>query len=407
MGTIAKRILRKHEIKDLRMAMRFHFVFVLVITAACCAAQVQTYYIRPVQTDPGYDPTEDSSAVSRNTTSQVNKLFLFIGGTGSSSSTSYNALRLLSAGLGFDFINLSYPNSVAAASLASDPDSMAFDHYRQELCFGTPVSDDVNVDSLNSIHTRTVRLLNYLDLTYPLQNWGQYLASPSTLDWSRIVVGGHSQGSGHACYLAKQYAVDRVLMFSGPNDYSDFHSNSAHWVRQPGATSVSGHYSYLSLNDEAVAYDKQSDVIIGLGMLAGDDTTHVDPIPAPYGNSHCLYTTQPPGVVLLNHNVPIMLSAINNDVWTYLLTSSTTTGIIEPGAGSGLSAFPNPASSVVYVNSSMSLGGEAYVLRCITGATAVQGRIPATDPAAVELSGLQPGIYFLSIGDRTVKVVVQ
>lgn len=38
----------------------------------------------PFQTDPNYDPTEDSIAVSRNTSFQLNKLFLFIGGTKSS-----------------------------------------------------------------------------------------------------------------------------------------------------------------------------------------------------------------------------------------------------------------------------------------------------------------------------------
>ena len=96
---------------------------------------------------------------------------------------------------------------MAAASLANDPDPLVFDKYRQEACFGTPVSDDVAIDSLNSIHTRAVNLLLYLDLTYPADNWGQYLATSVTLDWSRIIVGGHSQGSGHACYLAKQLAA--------------------------------------------------------------------------------------------------------------------------------------------------------------------------------------------------------
>jgi len=323
-------------------AMRVILPIMLAMVAVLSYGQVQTYYVRPAQTDPGYDVSEDSSAVSRNTASQTNKLVLFLGGTGSSPSNDYNALRLFAVGLGFDFINLSYPNNVAAASLANDPDPLVFDKYRQEACFGTPVSDDVAIDSLNSIHTRAVNLLLYLDLTYPADNWGQYLATSVTLDWSRIIVGGHSQGSGHACYLAKQLAADRVLMFAGPNDYSDLYMNAASWTQQAGATPVSGLFSYLSLNDEVVAYEKQAVVISALGMLAADDSTHVDDLTSPYGNSHCLYTTQPPGSVLLNHNVPIMLSTTNTAVWTYMLTAATTTSITPlSGAGTDLMACPS------------------------------------------------------------------
>jgi hypothetical protein len=222
---------------------------------------------------------------------------------------------------------LSYLNSVAAASLANSNDSLVFDKYRQEVCFGTPISNDVTVDSLNSIYTRALKLIKYLDVTYPSQNWGQYLASPSSINWSKVIVGGHSQGSGHACYLAKQYLVERVLMFSGPNDYSNFFSGPANWLNQAGTTPINRHYSYLSLNDEVVAFSKQFANISGLGMFVSDDTTFVDNISSPYGNSRCLYTTQPPGLVLLNHNATIKLSTINNDVWTYMLTSTILGGL--------------------------------------------------------------------------------
>lgn len=109
-------------------------VVVLLLNISIGYGQVQTYFVKPIETDTGYSSTEDSSAISVNITSPIGKLFLFIGGTNSSSSTDYNALRAHSAGLGFDFINLSYPNTFAAASLAGDPDSLAFNKYRQEMC---------------------------------------------------------------------------------------------------------------------------------------------------------------------------------------------------------------------------------------------------------------------------------
>lgn len=130
--------------------------------------------------------------VVRNTSNNLNKRFLFLGGTGSSTK-SYQTISNFAANLGYDVINLSYPNAVAAASLSNNSDSLVFDKYRHEVCFGTPLSPQVTVDTLNSIYTRTLNLINYLHTTYPTQNWDQYLTGPTTLNWDKIAVGGHSQ----------------------------------------------------------------------------------------------------------------------------------------------------------------------------------------------------------------------
>lgn len=388
--------------------MKKYFLFLLTLTTTFCFGQVQTYYVKPVQTDPNYAPTEDSSAVSRNTRFQLNKLFLFIGGTGSSSSTDYNALRLHSANLGFDFINLSYPNNVAAASLANSSDSMVFNKYRQEVCFGTPVSTDVTIDSLNSIYTRTLKLIQYLNLTYPTENWGQYLATSTSLDWSKIIVGGHSQGSGHACYLAKQYLVDRVLMFSGPNDYSNTFSNSANWLRQVGVTSVNKHFAYLSLNDEVVNFSKQIINISGLTMLLSDDTTHVDNILSPYGNSHCLYTTQTPGIVILNHNVPIKLSTINNNVWTYMLTSTIITGLNNSLETTTFKIYPNPTSNLIFLSSENAQNKLIYSIYTISGQLIKTDTIiQQSEEYMIDISDLKMGLYIFKANGITAKIIKQ
>ena len=41
-------------------------------------------------------------------------------------------------------------------TVAANADSLAFDKYRQVFAFGTPLSDIVSVDTLNSIYTRTL-----------------------------------------------------------------------------------------------------------------------------------------------------------------------------------------------------------------------------------------------------------
>ena len=218
-------------------------------------------------------------------------------------------------------------------------------------------------------------------------------------------MGGHSQGAGHACYLAKKFQVNRVLMFSGPNDYSDLFSISANWLRKPGLTPVNQHYSYLSLNDEAVDYAKQFANITGLGMLVNDDSTHVDQWQSPFNNSHCLYTTQKPGIVLLNHNVPVKFSSKNNDVWDYMLTSSNSIGISRLDLVYNISVYPNPSHFIVYLRSKNNLQNKFYTLHDLQGKIHSSGTIEDKHEFAVDLTDINVGIYILKIEHVTLKIV--
>lgn len=381
-------------------------VFLFTIFINCCGfSQVQTYYVKPISTNPNYASNEDSSTVSHDAGNQINKLFLFLGGTNSSSSENYIALKNRSVDLGFHFINLSYPNTVAAASLSNDSDSLVFNKYRQEICFGTNISPDVSVDSLNSIAQRVLNLLQYLNTTYPVDNWGQYLLNNS-VDWTKILIGGHSQGSGHAAYIAKQFPVSRVLMFSGPNDYSDYYSNSANWLSEFGATPLQQHFCYLSLNDEIVDFSKQFANMDALGLLSLYDSTYVDDISSPYNNSHFLYTTQAPGFVILNHSVPIKLSVKNNRVWEYMLTTPITMDVVNFHQ-SKFSVYPNPAASVLTVNSILELKDYQYVIRNSVGQVISKSIFLDNFNKEINISILPPGIYFLSGGNNTVKFIKQ
>lgn len=190
---------------------------------------IKSYLIDPVKTDARYLSNENSHFVVFNEKTHLNKLLLFIGGS-YSSPKDYSIFCSHAASIGFDVISLSYPNNVATAPLGGSSNQHVFDTYRQEICFGTPVSDVVDVDSLNSIVTRAAKLIQYLKNTYPNQNWGQYLTSENKINWSKIALAGHSQGSGHACYLGKQNLVDRVIMLSGPNDFSSYFDDAANWL---------------------------------------------------------------------------------------------------------------------------------------------------------------------------------
>lgn len=384
---------------------KLYVLLLLFSLGSTCFCQTQTFYVNHFQIDPNYSSLEDSTIISRNTSFQLDKIYLFLGGTNSSPS-SYNSIRSHAANLGFDFIGLSYPNSTATASLSSNTDSQAFDNYRQELCFGTPISNDVAVDTLNSIYTRTVKLLQYLHLTYPTQNWGQYLITQDSIDWSKIIIGGHSQGSGHAAYIAKFLSVDRVLMLAGPNDYSTHFSSAANWLGVPGITPLSKHFAYLSLHDEFGAFAKQFTNLSSLGMLTNDDTTHVDALSPPYGNSRFLYTTQPPGIVLFNHNVPTMFSSINSAVWEYMLTSTILTSLNDYSNHTDISSFPNPTTSFLYLNLAPSQKTKNYVLSDMSGKIILLGKIPASkEHFTIDVSDITNGTYFLTIDNFTSKII--
>jgi len=386
--------------------MKAIFTLILLVIATTCFSQINTFYVKPILTDINYAAAQDSNLIVRNLSTNLNKLFLFIGGTGSNTQQ-YQILSNFAGNLGYDVINLSYPNTVAAASLAGSSDSMAFNQYRQEVCYGTPLSSDVTVDTLNAIYTRTVKLINYLDATYPTQNWNQYLINPTTLDWSKIAVGGHSQGGGHACYFAKFNDVERVLMFSSPNDYSNYFSNSAVWLRTPGITAMNKHFAYLNLLDEVVPFNKQLVNLNGLSLYPLYDTTYVDNSNSPYSNSHCLYTRQTPGIAILYHNATIKFSSINNSVWTYMLTSSNTTSLNEVIAGDDYSIYPNPTASLITIYSNGNLVDKTICVQNLAGQTVLIGKSENTHFYSIDFSSLEQGVYMVTIDKKMVKVIKQ
>lgn len=373
----------------------------LLISTHVCFSQIQTFYVKPIQTNSQYAPNEDSSVISINSSNPLNKLFLFIGGTGSSSSKDYPGLRLYVTGLGYHFISICYPDTTSAFSATNDPDSLAYNKFRQELCFGTPLSPYVTIDTLNSIYTRFLNLLNYLKTNYPAQNWAQFLIDSVTINWAKIIVGGHSQGSGHACYLGKYFPVDRVLMFSGPNDYSNYYHNSANWIRQPGVTPATKHFAYLSLNDEVVPFSSQYQVLKGLGLLNPCDTIDVDNLAAPYNNAHGLYTLQTPGIAVLYHNVPIKVSSINTAVWNYMLSTPTTNFINTISNNDNIQIFPNPATDHITITSYYPIG--SYSIIDIKGKVIKTG-FELSKYSDIDISHLNSGIYFFisTIGKKMI-----
>ncbi len=372
-----------------------------MMLAKAVFSQTLAFYVAPVLTDVNYDIFQDDHLVVRNTEFNNDKLFLFIGGTGTSTQN-YLTISSYAGSLGFDVVGISYPNDVPAASLSNSFDVLAFDKFREELCYGTDVSPAVAIDSLNAINKRTANLILYLHETYPDQNWDQYLTEEDELNWSKIIVGGHSQGAGHAAYFAKFEEVERTLMFSGPNDYSDRYLAPANWLKAPGLTSMNRHFAYLSLFDEVIPFEKQLSNMEGLGLYPLYDTTHVDVTKVPFSSSRALYTTQDPGL-LLNHSTTVKFSILNRLVWEYMLTENITTSLNELAEPNELKLYPNPSSTSMTVMSENVLHSKHYTIKNLEGQTIRQGNVQNEKSFSIDVSNLQRGIYFLNLDAQIYK----
>jgi len=145
------------------------------------------------------------------------KLFVFMPGT-TNKPADYQDFSSEAARAGYHVIGLMYRNDKAIESVCpGNPNPNCSGNMRLEIVTGVDSSEDVTVNVPNSIDYRLTKLLEYLDDNHPHQGWSRFLKGGKP-NWSRIAVGGHSQGAGHAALIAQLRRVPRVVMLSGPPD---------------------------------------------------------------------------------------------------------------------------------------------------------------------------------------------
>ncbi|MEL7448076.1 MAG: hypothetical protein AAFN78_02645 [Pseudomonadota bacterium] len=130
------------------------------------------------------------------------------------------------AAAGFMMIQLAYPNRTAVNVVCAD--NKATDNcaglIRQEKLLGVEQTPLTDVDLANSIEYRLLALLRYLEANLPAEALPVTSANVTlsgAFDWSTVRVGGHSQGSGHAFYIAKNFGVQHACLLGGPFDVAD------------------------------------------------------------------------------------------------------------------------------------------------------------------------------------------
>ena len=306
----------------LRLAGIVAALLTVMLTSVDVHAQIKLLHVDPQQTDPAIEEVQGPHiALYDPQVASTHLLFLFIVGTGSKAESSL-PIDSAFAKWGYHAISLDYEDRVLAVACAHSQDSACFDHYRDAIINGAPVSEKISVDPANSILNRLQKLLVYLVNHDPDGGWGEFVDNGQPV-WSRIVVAGHSQGSGHAAYLGKMFKVDKVLMFSGPQDYLDDLDKPAPWQAGPSATPPSRFFAFLNVNDPFNVHHQIANCSV-LMDLKKPETLMVEPDQAITGNYRILINSETERA----HGSTLLPKFEN--VWKYMATAGDDDAGLKP-----------------------------------------------------------------------------
>ena len=274
------------------------------------------------------------------TVSPRGRLLVFLPGT-QGRPTQYTYILRAGASRGFHAVGVNYPNQTAMGTLcqfSTDPD--CYWRARAEVVFGngTPVGGQAPVARADAIVNRVGKLLAWLKDNHPQEGWGQFLLPDKTVDWSKVVLAGHSQGGGHVGVLAKTVSLGRAVYFSSPEDWNELADRPAGWTSsRPNVTPASLQYGFGADNDTLVpnAHAFAHWDAMGLSKpLSG--AVLVDIVGTPEASSRQLRTSIPanpassaPTASLRNHGITVVDASTPldgngkplfdvNGVWEYL-----------------------------------------------------------------------------------------
>ncbi len=256
------------------------------------SAQVVLRPVLPLATDPEISTDLNPHAVAIDLgAAHADVLYVHLVGSCGTPAANLEIMRHAAA-LGLHGVSLSYPNCPAVGDLAqgsSDPN--VHEQIRMERLYGVDTSPLVSVARADSIENRLIRLLQYLDANFPAENWAQFLADGAPR-WSRIIVGGHSQGSGHAGLLTKHHALHGALFFGGPGD-GFAGGDVAPWVFEPSLTSAANMVGFTHRNDSL--FPRATATYDAFELDTFPPMVNVDTIAPPYRDSHQFTSLAAPG----------------------------------------------------------------------------------------------------------------
>ena len=277
---------------------------------------------RNLQAHVAINPSPDVAAAHR--------LFVFLPGTEGTPDL-YRLILRSAAQHGLHAIGINYPNDEAVGTLcapSANPD--CFWDVRREIVTGVDATALVGISVPDSIVTRLTMAIGYLQRNYPDEAWGQFL-SGTEIDWSKVVISGHSQGGGHAGVMTKLYTMSRACYFASPADWSVFLDEPAAWTGRPNQTAAARQYGFTHLRDPLVPYSQLSPIWDSLGLDAFGAARSADAGVASLGPVHMVTTNATPadngpsaspfhGATVLDNVTPLDAAGkpVFDPVWNYL-----------------------------------------------------------------------------------------
>ncbi|MFO1184658.1 MAG: hypothetical protein U1E56_07715 [Bauldia sp.] len=232
--------------------------------AAVEPADRTIYLVKQSAADPSVQVFNEPNYITFNGgAGPTADLLVFLGGPSSKPEAHATLLNVAAAG-GYRVIGLQHNDTPATvAACASNPDLDCSAKFRQKRAFGDNVTTLVDNTPAQAIVPRLIKLLQYLDQKHPGEGWGGYLSGGEP-NWGRIVLAGHSQGAGMAAFIAKQKAVARVVLFSGPWDFYASTRKSAQWLTEAGATPPDRWFATYHRREDTAAQIVQAYSALGI-----------------------------------------------------------------------------------------------------------------------------------------------
>lgn len=187
------------------------------------SARIVDGVLVPTELDPGVVPVTSATGgdarhfyCTPTTTAGWNgQLVIYIAGAREDPGVAH-AFAERACTRGFAAIAPAYKNERAIRDLCED-DADCYGAVRHEIVFGDDAAPQIRLDPGNGMLHRIDTIADHLAAAFPAV-WTPLRERLRRRDFSRVVVAGFSQGSGHALLLAHDFEVGRVILMSGVLD---------------------------------------------------------------------------------------------------------------------------------------------------------------------------------------------
>jgi len=202
-------------------------------------------------------------------------LVVFLHGAGKPGTCGSTEHNKMLAKLGFHVMSPCYISDYGVGNCGADIEGC-----RLEAFEGVDHHAVIDIQPPDSIETRVVKGLEYLQTQIPQGDWTYFLDGGKP-KWSKIIISGISHGASSSAVIGLHRSVHGVVSLSGPLD-----SGQA-WLKKAPLTPRDRFYAFSHTADSQHAGHLQSFEDMGLaGMPVSVDSTI-----APYEKSHRLITS--------------------------------------------------------------------------------------------------------------------